>query len=110
MKEVDRGGRQQNPEQPNLRGKGKGEGLDEELLNETAAACAQRCSDRQLFAAGGGAREKQAGKDVGAGDQEQEADGSEKSEESGSHVSDHCVRQRHNGGGVGDQHLFRTDL
>ena len=76
---------------------GKGQRLGQELLNETAAPGPEGRPHGQFLAAGGGAREKQAG-DIGAGNEEQQADGSEKGQERGSNVADHGVGQgRHRG-------------
>ena len=68
--------------------------LGQELLQQPAAARAQRRADRELFLTSEGAREQQVG-DVGAGDQQDEADGAEQHQQRTADVADDLLVQRH---------------
>jgi hypothetical protein len=76
---------------------GKHKRFSEELPNETPAAGSEGRTDRQFFAAGGRARQQQSG-DIRAGNQQEQAYGSEERQESCTHISNHGVSERGNGG------------
>ena len=67
--------------------------FDEQLLQHAAAPGAERGADRDLLAAAERAREQQVA-DVGAGDQQHEADGGEQHHQRRADVADDVVLQR----------------
>jgi hypothetical protein len=90
-----RGGRSSRGPRParGRAGGGEEDALGEELPDDAAAARAEGDADGDLAPARGGAREQQVG-DVGAGDEQHAADGSEEDVDRRAHVADDLVAER----------------
>src|SRR5438552_11757920 len=76
---------------------GKHKRFSDELPNETPAAGSEGRTNRQFFASAGRARQQQSS-DIRAGNEQEQAYGSEERQESCTHISNHGVSERRNGG------------
>ena len=74
-------------------GEGEHEALGEQLANDAGATSAHGGADGELALAAGGTDQEQVG-DIGAGDEQNEADGSEQNQQRGASAGNDGVAQR----------------